>query len=128
MTITRRFVYHGIRTTVAFTLLLVVISSPIRPTKPFGAPAGPKFLPLNFATNNSAADHRVVASSRSSVNKVDSFLSDVKDDLVAELEEELHATFQPSCSMFGVLPSPCSETHRELIGFAALRATRPLRC
>jgi hypothetical protein len=123
-----RFVFHGIRTTAAIMLVLVVISSPIRPSKPFGAPAGPKRLRFNFATNNSAADHWDVATSRSSVTQADSVLADVRDELVAEFEEELDATFQPSCAMFGVLPSPCSEIHRELIGSAVESAIRPLRC
>jgi hypothetical protein len=123
-----RFVYHGIRTTAAITLVLVVMSSPIRPTKPFGTHGGPKRLRFNFATHNAAADHRDVASSRSSVTQTDSSLADVRDELVAEFEEELHATFQPSCVMFGVLRSPCSEIHRELIGFDVESATRPLRC
>ena len=126
MTITRRFVYHGIRTTVAFTLLLAVISSPIRPTKPFGPPTVPSYLPRHFAVIETGDDRGYVAPSRSTLTKADSLLADLKvKHEFAELEEELHATFQPSCAMFGVLPSPCSETHRELIGFAALR--RPAR-
>ena len=54
MTMIRRFVYHGIRTTAAIALLLAVISSPIRPTKPFGAPTVPNCLPRNFAIHKTA--------------------------------------------------------------------------
>lgn len=128
MMMTGRFVNHGIRITVAISLLLAVTSSPIRPSKPFDAPTDPHWLPRNFAITTTGADHGDVASSRSSATKAGSLLADVEEALDAEREDELRATSQPSCAMFDVLPSPCFETHRELIGRAVERATRPLRC
>jgi hypothetical protein len=128
MTMTGRFVNHGFRISTAIALLLAVMSSPILPPKPFGAPTGPNCLLRNFAIPKTGADLGDVAASRSSVTKADSLLADVEDELEAELEDELHATSQPSCAMFDVLPSCCSEIHRELIGCAIECATRPLRC
>ena len=85
-------------------MLLAVISRHW-PTKPFGTPAIPGYLPRNFAVIETGDDRGYVASSRSSLTKADSVLADVKiKDKLAELEEELHATFQPTCAMFGVLP------------------------
>jgi hypothetical protein len=128
MAMTGRFVNLGVRITASLALLLAVISSPIRPSKPFGAPTSRNCLADNFAFTMMGANHLDDTSSGSSVTKADRVVAVVEDELDAELEDELHATSQPSCVMFDVLRSSCSENHRKLIGCAVERATRPLRC
>ena len=128
MTMTRRLVNHGIRITASIALLLAVIPSPVRPAKQFGGSTVPNCRPRNFAVTKADADRGDAGSSPSSVTKADSLPIDVKDKLDAELEDEHHATSEPSSPMFNVLPSPSTGTHRELIGRALERATRPLRC
>lgn len=123
MTMTGLFVNHGIRITAGIALLLAVMLSPVRPSKPFGSHTLPNSLPSKFPLTKTGTDNGDVASSRSSLTKASG-----EDELEADLEDELHATSQPSSAMFDVLQSLCSQTHRELIGCAVERAARPLRC
>jgi hypothetical protein len=124
MTMTGRFLNHGIRISAAIALLLAVMSSPIRPSKPVPTPTGPNCLPRKFATTKTGGDHGGVASSRSSETQVDRLVANFENDL----EGELNASSQPSSAKLGALASPFSHTHGELNGCAVERAIRPLRC
>jgi hypothetical protein len=61
------------------------------------------------------------------MREADALQSGIKDELDADIEDELTVTSPPASAPFDVLPSPCPERYFELASFA-LAAARPLRC
>jgi hypothetical protein len=128
MTMTRRFVDHGIRILAAVALLLAVISSPIRPTRASPTARPPNYLPRNFALLEIGHSGQLAMSARFSSRGADSLQSDIEDELDADVEDELTVTPPPASVSFGVLRSPRPEPYSELVSFAVALGARPLRC
>jgi hypothetical protein len=128
MTMTGRFVEHGIRLLVAVTLLMAVISSPIRPTGLAYTAPSRNFRPRNFAILKFGHSGQFAMSARPSLRAADSLQSDIEDELDADIEDELTVTSLPAPVSFEVLPSPCPEPHSEPVSFAVAMLARPLRC
>jgi hypothetical protein len=130
MTMTRRFIDHGIPILAVVALLLAVISSPVRPTRASHAAPPPNYLPRNFAILEMGHSGPSAISARPSLREGHSLRSDIEDELDAEidLEDELTVASPPASGSFDVLPSPCPEPYSELVRFAVALAARPLRC
>jgi hypothetical protein len=128
MTMTGRFVYHGVRILAAVALLLAVISSPIRPTGASHTAPSRNCLLRNFAILKIGHSGQFAMSARPSFREADSLRSDFEDGLDADIEDEPTVTSPPASASFDVLPSPCPEPYSELVSFAVARAARPLRC
>ncbi len=127
MTMTGRFVEHGIPVLAAMALLLGVMSPPIRPTRASLRTPSPNYLPRNFAILKIGHSGQFVMSV-SSLREADSFPSDIEDELDADVEDEPTATSPRASVSFNVLPSPCPEPYSERVRFAVAAAARPLRC
>jgi hypothetical protein len=112
MTMTGRFVDHGIRILAAVALLLAVMSPPIRPTGACHTAPSPNYLPRNFANLKIGHCGPIAMSARPS------FIE----------QDELTVTPPPASTSFDVLASPCPEPHSERVSFAVALAARPLRC
>jgi hypothetical protein len=128
MTMTGRFVEHGVRILAAVALLMAVISSPIRPTGLSCPVPSPKHLPRNLVILNNGHNGESAMSARPSLRKADSLQSDIEDELDADIEDELTVISPPAIVSFDALPSPCPEPHSERVGCAVALAARPLRC
>ena len=127
MTMTGRFVDHGIRI-LAAVALLAVMSSPIRPTKASHSLPSPDYLPRNRVILNNGYSGESAMSARPSLREADSLQSDIEDELDADIEDELPVKSPPATVSF-VLPSPCPEPYSErVLRFAVALAARPLRC
>jgi hypothetical protein len=127
MTMTGRFVDHGIRI-LAAVALLAVMSSPIRPTRSSHTATSPDYLPRNRVILNDGYSGESAMSARPSLREADSLQSDIEDELDADIEDELTVKSPPATVSFDVLPSPCPEPHSERVSFAVAMAARPLRC
>jgi hypothetical protein len=127
MTMTGRFVDHGIRI-LAAVALLAVMSSPIRPTRASHTAPSPDYLPRNLVILNNGYSGESAMSARPSLREADSLQADIKDELDADIEDELTVKSPPATVSFDVLPSPCPEPHSERVSFAVALAARPLRC
>ena len=135
MTMTRRFVDHGMHILAAVALLLAVISSPIRATGASHPAPSPNYVPRNFAIHEighsgqfamsarPSSRHREAASLRFDIEDFD-----LEDELADIEDDELTETSPPASVSFDVLPSPCPKPYSELVGFAVPLAARPLRC
>jgi hypothetical protein len=128
MTMTGRFVDHGIRILAALALLLAVMSSPIRPTRASHTAPAPTYLPRNFAILEIWHSGQFAISARPSLSEADSLPSDFEDELDADIEDELTETFPRASGAFNLLASPCPEHQSELVTFAVALVARPLRC
>ena len=128
MTMTGRFVEHGIRILAAVALLLAAMSSPIRPTRASHAAPSPNHLSRNFANLNIGHSGQFVMSARPSLREADSLQSDIEDELDADIEDELTVKSPPAAVSVDLLPSPCPEPLSERVSFAVAMAARPLRC
>ncbi len=127
MTMTGRFVDHGIRI-LAAVALLAVMSSPIRPTRTSHTAPSPDYLPRNLVILNHGYSGESAMSARPSLREADSLRSDIEDELDADIEDELTVKSPPATVSCDVLPSPCPEPHSERVSFAVALAARPLRC
>jgi hypothetical protein len=129
MTMTGRFVDHGVRILAAVALLLAVISSPIRPTGLSYTVPSSHHLPHNFAIFKFGPSRPFEMSARpSGLREADSLQSDIEDELDADIEDELTVTSPQASGSFDVLPYPCPEPYSELVSFAVPLAAQPLRC
>ena len=128
MTMSRRFVDHGIRILAAVALLLAVMSSSIRPTRASHTAPSPNYLPRNFAILEIGHSGQFAMSARPTLREADSLQSDIEDELDADIEDELTVTSPPASVSFDVLPAPCPKPYPELVSFAVPLAARPLRC
>jgi hypothetical protein len=127
MTMTGRFVDHGIRI-LAAVALLAVMSSPIRPTRASHTALSPGNLPRNFVILNNGHSGQFAMSARPSLREADSLQSDIEDELDADIEDELTVTSPRASVSHDVLPPPCPEPCSERVRFAVALAARPLRC
>jgi len=124
---TGRFVNHGIRILAALALL-VVMSSPTRPTRaPHTAPP-PNSLPRNLVTLKFEYRGQLAISACPSLREADSLHSDSEDELDADVEDELILASPPASLSFDVLPSSCPEPYFKLVSFTVALMARPLRC
>jgi len=128
MTMTGRFVEHGIRILAAVMLLLAVTCSPIRPTGLACRALSPNRLPRNLSVLDTGHGGQYAMSARPSLREADSLQSDIEDDLDADIEDELTVKSPPATVSFNLLPSPCPEPHSERVSFAVAMSARPLRC
>jgi hypothetical protein len=128
MTMTGRFIDHGLRMLAAVALLMAVVSSPIRPTGLTYTAPSPKYLPHNLADLKIGHSGQFAMSARPFVREADSLQSDIEDELDADIEDELTVTSPLASVSFDVLPYPCPEPYSELVSFAVPLAARPLRC
>jgi hypothetical protein len=128
MTMTGRFVDHGIRILAAVALLLAMVSLSIRPTGTSHTAPSPNYLPRYFAILSTGPSGHLVVLARPTVREADSLQSDIEDELDADIEDELTVASPPAPVSFDVLPSPCPEPHSERVSFAVALAARPLRC
>jgi hypothetical protein len=128
MTMTGRFVDHGIRLLAAVTLLMAVISSPIRPTGLCYTAPSPNFRPRNLAILKFGHSGQSVILARPSLREADSLQCDIEDELDADIEDEVTVTSPPASVSLDVFPSPRAEPYSELVRFAVPLAARPLRC
>jgi hypothetical protein len=128
MTMTERFVYHAVLILAAVLLLLVVFSSPIRPTRASHTAHSPNCFPRNFAILKIGRGAQFAMWARPSLREADSLQPDIEDELDADIEDELTVTSPPASVSFDVLPSPCPKPYPELASFAVPLATQPLRC
>lgn len=131
MTLTGRFVDHGIRFLAAVALLLAVTSSPILLTRASRTALPPNFLPRNFAVlDEDRIGHsgHFAMSARPSLNESDSLASEIEDELDADIDDELTATSPPDSVSFDVLSCPSPRPYSEQVRFAIPPAARPLRC
>jgi hypothetical protein len=127
MAMTGPFVNHGIRITAVVALLLAAMPSPIRPPGPSHPAPPPNHLPPNFAILEFGHRGQLAMSARPSMREADALQSGIKDELDADIEDDLTVTSPPAFVPFDVLPSPCPERYSELPSFA-LAVARPLRC
>jgi len=127
MTMTGRFVDHGIRILAAVALLLAVMSSPIRPTGASNTAIYSNHLLYNLVIAKIGHSGQFAMSGRPCLREAD-FQSDLKDGLDADIEDDLTETSPPASASFDILPAPCPEPYTELVGFAVALASRPLRC
>src|SRR5690242_11201837 len=100
MTITGRFVDHGIRISVALALLLAVMSSPFRPTRASQKAPPPGHLPPNFALLDVWHIGQLAMSALPSLREGDSFDSDPEEELDADIEDELTVSSSPAFVSF----------------------------
>jgi hypothetical protein len=128
MTMTGRFVDDGIRILAAMALLLAVMSSPIRPTGASYPAPSRNYLRRSFTILKIGHSGQLAMSARPSLREAYSLKYDIKDELDADIEDELTATAPLTSVSFDVLPSPCPEPYSELASFAVALAARPLRC
>jgi hypothetical protein len=129
MTMTGRFVDHGVRILAAVALLMAVISSPIRPTGLSYPGPSSKRLPRSFTIFEFGHSRPFEMSSRpSGLREADSLQSDIEDELDADIEDELTVTSPLASGSFDVLPYPCPEPYFEVVSFAVPLAAQPLRC
>ena len=128
MTMTGRFVDHGIRFLATVALLLAVMSSPIRPTGASPTTPSPDDLPRNFVILTNGYSGQFAMSDLPSLREEDSLQSDIEDELDADIEDELTVESPPATVSFDVLSSPCAEPHSRRVSFAVALAARPLRC
>jgi hypothetical protein len=128
MTMTGRFVHHGIRILAAIVLLLAVLSSPIRPTIASQINPPPNYLTRNFAILKMGCSGQFGISARPCLREEDALPSEFEDELEADIEDELTVTSPPASGSFGVVPSPCREPYSQLVYFAVALTARPLRC
>src|SRR5690349_19431565 len=113
MTITGRFVNHGMRILVALTLPLTVMSSPIRPSRVCQTAPPPSYLPHNFAIFETWNSGQLAMPALGSLREGDSFDSDTEEEFEADLEDELSVTSSPAPVPFEVIPTPCPEPHSQ---------------
>jgi len=128
MTMTGRFVPHGIGILAAVALLLAVVSSPIRPARASHTAASPNCLPRNFAIHKVAQSGQFAMPARPSLREAAPRPTDIEDELDADIEDELTVTSPPASGSFDILPSPCLEPYSERVSLALAFAVRPLRC
>jgi hypothetical protein len=128
MTMTGRFVAHGIRILAAEALLVAVMSSPIRATKTSDTAPPPNYLPRTFAIPEIGHSGQFAMSTRPALREENSLPSDIEDELDADIENDPTATSPPAQVFFDVLPSLCPKPYNELNRFAVALAARPLRC
>jgi hypothetical protein len=127
MTMTGRFVDHGIRI-LAAVALLAVMSSSVRLTRASRTAPSPNGFLRNFAILEIGHSGQFAKSARPSLREEDSLQSEIEDELDADIEDELTATSPPASVSLDVLPSPYPEPYSELVSFAVGLAARPLRC
>jgi hypothetical protein len=125
---TGRFVDHGIRILAAMTLLLAVMSSPMRPTRASHTAPSPSYTPRDFAILKIGHSGLFAMSARPYLREADSLQFDIEDELDADIEDELTVTSPMASLSFEVLRSPYPEPYSELVSFAVALAARPLRC
>jgi hypothetical protein len=128
MTMTRRFVDHGIRILAAVALLMAVISSPIRPTGLSYTAPSPNFRPRNLAMLKIWHSGQLGISARPCLREADSLQSQIEDELDADIEDEVLVASPPAPVAFELLASPRAEPCSERVRFAVPLAARPLRC
>jgi hypothetical protein len=128
MTMTGRFIDHGIRILAAAALLLAIVFSPIRPTGLAYRASSPNRLPRRLSILNIGQSGPFAMSARPSLRKADSLRSNIEDELDADIEDELTVKSPPATMSFDVLPSPSPEHSSERISPAVALAARPLRC
>lgn len=128
MTMTGRFVKHGICLLAAVALLLAVMSSPIRPPVSSRVAPPPNYLPRNFAILKFGSDGQVAMPARPSLGEAGLVPSEIADEREADVEEELILTSSPASPSFALLPSPCPEPCSGLVRSAFALVARPLRC
>jgi hypothetical protein len=128
MTMTGRFVDHGIRILAAVALLLAVMSSPIRPVGASHTSPSPNCLPRKFAILEIGYTGQFAMSARPPSREVDAPQSDIEDELDADVEDEPTVTSPLASVSFDVLPSHCPEPYSERVSLAVALAARPLRC
>ena len=127
MTMTGRFVDHGIRI-LASVALLAVMSSPSRPAGASHTAPPPSHLPRDVVILDDGYGGESAMSARPSLRGPDSLPSDIEDELDADIEDELTVKSPPATVSLGELPSPCPEPLSERVRIAAAMLDRPLRC
>jgi hypothetical protein len=127
MTMTGRFVDHGIRILAALALLALV-SSLIRPAGASHTIPSRDCLPRNFVILKIGRGGQFAMSARPSLREDDSLRSDIADERDADVEDELTGDSPPAVASFDVLPTPSPEAYSERVSHAAALAARPLRC
>jgi hypothetical protein len=120
MTMTERFVNHGIGI-VAAVALLAVMSSPILPTRASHTAPSAHYLPRNFAILKFGHSGQFALSARPCLGEADSLQSDIADELDANIEDEPTVTSNPAFVSSDVLPPPWPEPNSELVSFAVAR-------
>jgi hypothetical protein len=128
MTMTGRFVDHGIRILAAAALLLAVLSSPIRPTGASHKVHSRNHFRRDFAILIFGHGGQFAMSARPSLREVDSLQSDIEDGLDADIEDAPTVTSPLATVSFDVPPAPSPEPYYERVSFAVALAARPLRC
>jgi hypothetical protein len=128
MTMTGRFVDHGVHILAALALLLAVMSSPIRPTRESQTASYPNYLPRNFAILETWQSGHLAMSALPSLRGRDAFDSDTEEELDADIEDELTVTSPPASVSFEVIPFACPDPHPAVGHFTGALAARPLRC
>ncbi len=127
MTMSGRFVDHGIRILAALALL-AVMCSPIRPNRALHTAPPPNSLPRNLVTLKFEYRGQFAILTCPSLREADSLRSDFEDKLDADIEDELILASPPASVAFDVLLSPYPEPCFELVSFAVALVARPLRC
>ena len=126
MTMTGRFVDHGIRI-LAAVALLAVMSSPVRLAGASRTAPSPAYLPRHRVIRDGSSGESAM-SARPSLGESDSLPSEIEDELDADIEDELTVKSPPATVLFDVLPSPCSEPPSQRVSSAVAILARPLRC
>src|SRR5262249_35795939 len=108
---------YGIRILAAVALLLAVMASPVRPTRPPQTARSPNYLRRNFAVLMPGHSDQVAMSARPSLRESDSLQFDIEDEGEADIEDEPTVTSPLASVSFDVLPAPCPEPYSELINF-----------
>ncbi len=118
MTMTGRFVDHGVRI-LAAVALLAVMSSPIRPSRASHTTPSPDDLPRNFVIFNNGHSGQFAMSARPSLREAHALQSAIEDELDADIEDELTVKSPPASVSFRRTPLSLPR---------ALLRTGPLRC
>ncbi|WP_165234071.1 hypothetical protein [Aquisphaera insulae] len=121
-----RLIHHGIRSLVALALLVAMVISPIRPARALGALSSPSFQARQI-TKIGGRD-LIGAVGQPSLKQAHFLQADIKDELEAEIEDDLIVIVPPAFASSQILPSPRIESCSEPIHFAVALVARPLRC
>jgi hypothetical protein len=128
MTMTGRFIDHGIRILTAASLLLAVMFSPIRVTIASQSAHSPHALSHNFATLTIGHSGQFAMSARPSLREAASPQLTIENVLDADIEGE-QAVISPLASVsFDILPSTCPKPYCKPAHVAVALTSRPLRC
>lgn len=127
MKMTERLVDHG-TSVVAALVLLLAVSSPIRPSGASHVAPSPDNLPRRLVILSHGHSGESAMLAPLSLREANSLPSDIEAELDADIEDELTAKSPPATVFFDVLPSPCPELHSERGSFAVACPARPLLC